>query len=417
MVPRFSYIGRKANGERDTGIIDALSQDEAVLQLQQKELVVTSILPFEISQQTTAGVAPSRIATKKKSQFTHGGVRAADMVIMARQLALLIGAGVSLLRSLDIISKQVDSKRLFDIVNQIRQDMEAGRTLRDAMAKFPKIFGSLWLNLVETGEASGNLPMVLEKLAYYLEESMAFRRKILSALLYPMILLVISISAVMFFVLKIVPTFAEILDSFGVPLPMATRIVIGISHFLLEKFYVIAGVIIGIVFVFRRLNAQPKFNRLFEEMRLKVPVMGEFFRFMLLERFATTMAILVESGVPILYALEISERSAGSPKMSECIAFIKRNVKEGRSMAEPMEKMELFTPMIIQLVAIGEEIGELTGMLKRISKYYQEYLETFVNRLATIFEPLMIVFIGIIIGAMVISIFLPIFNLATSSPH
>jgi len=416
-VPRFSYIGRTKSGDRDTGVIDALSQDEAVVQLQQKGLIVTSILPLEISQQTKAGVAPSHIASKKKSQFTHGGARATDMVIMARQLALLLGAGVSLLRSLDIISKQVDSKMLFDVISQIRQDMEGGRTLRDAMAKFPKIFSPLWLNLVETGEASGNLPMVLEKLAYYLEEAMAFRRKILSALLYPGILLFISVSAVMFFVMKIVPTFADILDSFGVPLPLATRVVIGISHFLVSKFYILIGAIVLLVFIFRRLNSQPKFQRLFEEMRLKAPVMGEFFRYLLLERFATTMAILVESGVPILYALEISERSAGSPKMTECIGFIKRNVKEGRSMAEPMEKMEIFTPMIIQLVAIGEEIGELTSMLKRISKYYQEYLETFVNRLATIFEPLMIVFIGIIIGAMVISIFLPIFNLATAKPH
>jgi len=415
-VPRFSYIGRKGTGERDTGILDALSPDEAVLQLQQKGLIVTSILPLEISQQMTAGTAPRNIARRKRSQFTHSAVRATDMVITARQLALLLGAGVSLLRSLDIIGKQVDSKKLFDIVGQIRQDMEGGRTLRDAMAKFPKVFSALWLNLVETGEASGNLPTVLEKLAYYLEEDMAFRRKILSALLYPGILLLISVSAVMFFVMKIIPTFAGILESFGVPLPLATRVVINISHFLVEKSYILVAAIAGIVFFFRHLNAQPKFNRLFEEMRLKAPVMGDFFRYMLLERFATTMAILVESGVPILYALEISERSAGSAKMSECIAFIKKNVKEGRSMAEPMEKMEIFTPMSIQLVSIGEEIGELTGMLKRISKYYQEYLETFVNRLATIFEPVMIVFIGIIIGAMVISIFLPIFNLATSKP-
>ena len=225
-MSRFSYIGRKSSGERSTGIVDALSQDEAVLQLQQQGLVITAILPLEMSQQTSTGKAPSHIASRKKSQFTHTGVRATDMVIMARQLALLLGAGVSLLRSLDIIGKQVDSKSLFDVMMQVRQDMEGGRTLRDAMAKFPKIFGALWINLVETGEASGNLPLVLEKLAYYLEESMAFRRKILSAMLYPGILLFISVSAVMFFVMKIIPTFAGILEQFGVPLPLATRVVI-----------------------------------------------------------------------------------------------------------------------------------------------------------------------------------------------
>ncbi|MGE5279648.1 MAG: type II secretion system F family protein [Deltaproteobacteria bacterium] len=414
-MPKFSYIARKGSGERDSGIIDALSQDEAVIQLQQKDLIVTSIIPLELSHQEASG-APKMSLGKKKGQFTHSGVRPTDMVVFARQLALLLGSGVSLLRSLDIISKQVDSKKLFAVIGQVRQDMEGGRTLRDALAKFPVHFNALWLNLVETGEASGNLPMVLEKLAYYLEEEMSFRRKIISALLYPGILLFISVSAVLFFVLKIVPTFATILDGFGVPLPMATKVVIGVSNFLLHKFFILAGAIAGLFFLFKHLNNQPHFRRIFEDTRLKLPVMGEFFRFLLLERFTTTMSILVESGVPILYALEISERSAGCLRMSESIAFIKKNVKEGRTMAEPMEKIELFTPMIIQMVAIGEEIGELTNMLKRVSKYYQDYLETFVARLATIFEPLMIVFVGIIIGSMVIAIFLPIFSLATSKP-
>lgn len=290
--------------------------------------------------------------------------------------------------------------------------MEGGRTLRDSLAKHPNTFSPMWINLVETGEASGNLPMVLEKLAYYLESSMGFQRKIISALMYPGILLFVSVSAVFFFVLKIVPTFSKILLSFGVELPLPTRILMGISDFLIHKFFLLVFGIVALVWLYNYFSKKSPFDLMIEETKLRLPIFGDFFRFIMLERFTTTMSILIESGVPILYALEISERSAGSIKMAEAIRFIKKSVKEGRSMAAPMDKSDFFTPMVVQMVAIGEEIGELSNMLKRISKFYQEYLETFVTRIATIFEPLMIVFIGIIIGAMVVSIFLPIFSIA-----
>lgn len=408
-MPKFSYICRKPTGEKEAGVIEGVGQDEVVAQLQRKGFFITSIIPFDVGRKDAAAVQEARTVRK---QFTHPGVNSQDLVLFARQLAMLLGAGVSLLRSLDVISKQVDSKKLAGIVNQISQDMEAGRTLRDALSKFPALFSALWINLVETGEASGNLPMVLDKLAYYLEEGANFKGKIVSALLYPGILLFVSLSAVFFFIVKIVPTFANILVNFGVELPLPTRILINLSTLLTKNLLWLVIGVTGFVFFFRHIRQRPPFDRMLEDAYFKVPVFGEFLRFMHLERFATTMSILIESGVPILYALEISERSAGSIKMTDAIGYIKRNVKEGRSMAVPMEKSEFFTPMVIQMVAIGEEIGELSNMLKRIAKYYQEYLETFVGRLATIFEPLMIVFIGIIIGAMVISIFLPIFSIA-----
>lgn len=409
-MPKFSYISRKTTGERESGVIEGPSQDEVLFQLQKRGLLVTSIIPFDLNKKEPSFTKDTK--AKEKKQFSHNGVTANDLVLFSRQLSMLLSAGVSLLRSLDIVSKQVDSKKLFTVINQIRQDMEAGRTLKDSVGKFPEIFDALWVNLIETGEASGNLPTVLDKLAYYLEETMSFQRKIISALMYPGILLLVSLLAVFFFVVKIVPTFSKILTSFGVELPLPTKILIGISDFLTKKFFLLAAIITVFVFLFKFFSKRPPLNRAIEEFKFKVPIFGDFFRFLFLERFATTMAILIESGVPILYALEISERSAGSMKMAETIAFIKKSVKEGRSMAVPMEKSDFFTPMVIQMVSIGEEIGELSNMLKRIAKFYQEYLETFVIRLATIFEPLMVVFMGFVIGAMVISIFLPIFSLA-----
>lgn len=408
-MPKFSYICRKSTGEKEAGIIEGPTQDDVVAQLQRKGLFVTSIIPFDVGRKDVGFSRESRVA---KKQFTHTGINDNDLVLFARQLAMLLGAGVSLLRSLDVISKQIDSKRFFGVVGQVRQDMEGGRTLRDSLAKFPQYFSPLWINLIETGEASGNLPMVLEKLAFYLEESAAFRSKIISAMVYPAILLFVSVAAVIFFLVKIVPTFAKILDSFGVELPRATKILIAISKFLQEKFFLLVFMIGGGVYGFKTLSVKPPFDRMIEEIKFRLPILGDFFRFLLLERFTTTMSILIESGVPILYALEISERSAGSIKMAETINFIKKSVKEGRSMAAPMERSDFFTPMVVQMVAIGEEIGELSNMLKRIAKFYQDFLAVFVTRLASIFEPLMIVFVGVIIGAMVIAIFLPIFSMA-----
>ncbi len=408
-MPKFSYICRKSTGEKESGIIEGSTQDDVVAQLQRKGLFVTSIIPFDMGKRDAAFLKESKVV---KKQFTHSGINDNDLVMFARQLAMLLGAGVSLLRALDVISKQIDSKKFFGVIMQVRQDMEGGRTLRDSLAKFPQYFSPLWVNLTETGEASGNLPTVLEKLAFYLEESAAFRSKIVSAMVYPGILLFVSIAAVIFFMVKIVPTFAKILESFGVELPAATRMLISISKFLQQKFFLLLLMIGGAVYGYKTMSVRHPFDRIIEEIKFRTPIFGDFFRFLLLERFATTMSILIESGVPILYALEISERSAGSIKMAETINFIKNKVKEGRSMAAPMEKSDFFTPMIVQMIAIGEEIGELSNMLKRIAKFYQEFLATFVTRLASIFEPLMIVFVGIIIGAMVISIFMPIFSMA-----
>lgn len=295
------------------------------------------------------------------------------------------------------------------------KDMEAGRTFKDALTKHKRIFSELWLYLVETGEASGNLPMVLEHLANYLEERQAFKTKIISAMMYPAILFIVAVGAVIFFVMKIVPTFSKILTSMNVELPLPTQILINISNFLTTKFIVLIVAIVGTIFLFKRLMRVPAFKHIIEKIQLKLPLLGSFFRFMMIESFATTMSILIESGVPIIYALDISERSQPNKTMQDIISGVKLSVREGKSFATPLQNTDFFPPMVIQMISTGEEIGELSNMFKRIAIYYRQYLEAFVARLTAIFEPLMIVFMGAIIGAMVISIFLPIFSLATGA--
>lgn len=414
-MPKFSYIARTKEGTKDVGTIEAQGKDEAVAILQRKNLVITSIMQYDIASSTAEKQKGIFQESHKKRNFRHKGVRSGDLVIFARQLAMLLGAGVSLMKSLDVVLKQVDSKRLYDAITDISKEMEAGKTFRDALAKYTNIFSELWLYLVETGEASGNLPMVLNQLANHLEDRQAFQRKIVSALMYPGVLFIVATGAVMFFVIKIVPTFTSILTSMNVQLPLPTKILIGISDFFRKKFFLIVLIIGGVVFLIKRLLRVEKIAFVMEKIQLGLPIFGNFFRFMMIEGFSTTMSILIESGVPIIYALDISERSQPSRIMRGIIGGIKISVREGKSFAIPLENADFFPPMVVQMVATGEEIGELSNMFKRISKYYQEYLEAFVARMAALFEPLMIVFMGGIIGAMVISIFLPIFSLATAS--
>lgn len=410
---KYSYIARTKDAAKETGVIEAAGQNEAVTMLQQRELVVISIIPIgKSASQEIKRKSSDKSAGKK---FRHKGVKSADLVIFARQLSMLLGAGVSLMKSLTVTQKQVDSKGLYDAIVDMYKDMEGGRTFKDALTKHKNIFNEFWLYLVETGEASGNLPKVLDHLANYLEERQAFKTKIISAMMYPCILFIVAVGAVLFFVMKIVPTFTGILTSMNIELPLPTQIIIGISNFLTTKFHLIVIVIVAGIFSFRKFRKVEKVRTAIEIIQLKVPLFGDFFRFMMIESFSTTMSILIESGVPIIYALDISERSQPSKTMQDIIGEVKVSVREGKSFATPLDKIEFFPPMVIQMISTGEEIGELSNMFARISKYYRSYLEAFVSRLTALFEPLMIVFMGVVIGAMVIAIFLPIFSLATGA--
>ena len=402
-MPHFLYVAIDSSGKRVSNVEEAFGQEELVSRLQSQGMTVVKVTSYSI-------ISPSR---KYKHRFAHHGVKAEDLVLFARQLATMLGAGVSLLKSLEVILRQIASSSFYVIVAGVKRDIESGHTFRDALAKHPRIFSELWLNLVETGEASGNLPTVLDRLAHYLEMSAAFKRKIISALIYPVILVVVAFGAITFFLLKIVPTFVDLFASFDAPLPLLTRLMIQFSEMLRHGFIYIfmSGVVLW--WFFKQYTRTAKGKRNYDKFLFKLPVFGEFFQFMVVERFTSEMSTLVESGVPLLYALEVSERSIGNTVMQSIIHDIKESVRAGRSLSEPMDKSNFFAPMVVQMVAIGEEIGELPKMFKRVAAFYEDYLETFVTRFTTIFEPVMLVFMGVVIGTLVISIFLPIFSIAT----
>jgi len=408
-MPKFYYVARNRAGVKETGTEEAPTQEDIVVKIQAKGLIVVNVIPEGSDQFGDASVDPS---IKIKFKPKHGRVTSEDLMLFCRQLSTLIGAGVTILMSLEIIAKQVASRKLFDVSMDLKKNMEAGLSFHEALALHPKIFSDLWINLVESGEASGNLAVVLSRLAAYLEKDAEFKKKVISALIYPAILTLAGFGALLFLSLKIVPSFAEIFKSFNITLPFLTQVLVQVSNFLRKYVVLIFLLIGGAVFAFRKYIKTKAGRRSFEKFKFKLPVFGEFFLALNIERFSSGMATLLESGVPILYSLEISERSVDNLIMADIIRKIKNDVREGKPMRDSFERNGFFEPMIVQMVSIGEEIGELPQMFKRINSYYQEYCDTFLTRFVSMFEPLVLVFIGGIIGVMVIGMFLPIFELS-----
>ncbi len=406
---KFYYIARNKSGAKETGVEEGLNQEEAVCKIQSRGLIVVSVIP-ENTEAFNNNIPQANL--KIKFKLKRNRIINADLTLFCRQLATLLGAGVTILKSLDIISKQIVSKKLYSVVMGLQKNMEAGLSFHEAMAKYPKVFSDLWVNLVESGEASGNLAVVLSRLATYLERDAEFRGKIISALIYPAILLSAGLGALFLMAVKIVPTFAEIFKSFNITLPLLTRILLMVSDFLRFNMIAIFLVIGGAVFTFKNYLKTKTGRRNFENFKFKMPVFGEFFMALNVEKFSSEMSTLLESGVPILYSLEISERSVGNLVMADIIRKIKDDVREGKSLREPLEKSNFFDPMFTQMVSIGEEIGELPQMFKKINIFYQDYCEVFLTRFVSMFEPMILVFIGGIIGIMITGIFLPIFEIS-----
>jgi len=408
-MPKFYYVARSRSGAKETGTEEALNQEDAITKIQSQGLVIVNIIPENVE---AAGAAHINDQVKIKFKPKHGRVSSEDLMLFCRQLSTLIGAGVTILMSLNIIAKQVSSRKLYEVIIDLTKNMEAGLSFHEAMAVHPKIFSDLWINLVESGEASGNLAIVLSRLAAYLEKDADFKRKVISALIYPAILSAAGIGALLFLSIKIIPTFAEIFKSFNIALPLLTQVIVGISAFLRKFMFLIILLAAGIVFAFKKYIATKLGRKSFENFKFKLPVFGEFFLALSIERFSSEMSTLLESGVPILYSLEISERSVDNLIMADIIRKIKEDVREGKPLRESLERSSFFEPMVIQMISIGEEIGELPQMFKRINSFYQEYCEMFLGRFVAMFEPFVLVFIGGIIGIMVIGMFLPIFKIA-----
>ncbi len=403
-MPMFSYTAKDAAGKTKTAIVEALHEQALVEKLQGDGYFVLSVKP-----------ASSKMAAAQSRTFegfTHNKVKIEDMLVFGRQLATMLDAGVTLLRSLDVISAQVESREFGGILKQVRDDVEQGKPLSSSLAKHPKVFSQFWVSLVEVGEASGTMPMVLNKLAFYTEQEAAFRSTIISALIYPAILFVVSMGAVIFFALFVGPRFESIFKGLGTQLPGLTVAVLGVFYVLKHQFILIVLTVAGSIFLLRKYISTDQGRLVFENTMFHMPAVGGVYKLIVVERFASQMAILMDSGVPILYALEISEKLVSNKTCSLVIAQIRESVREGKLLAEPMAESGFFPSMAVQMIKVGEETGELGKMLKHVSGFYQRNVEAFMKRFGTLIEPVMLVFMGGLIGTIVLAMFLPLFSLS-----
>ena len=401
-MPLYNYEVRAKDGKKVTAIRDAVNREVLIDSLQKEGYIVLSVK-----------IASKAKDIKLKLHFTHSGVRTSDLVVFSRQLGVMLDAGVTLNRALDAILKQTSSKSFFNILTQVRIQVVGGSALAQALSKFPRVFSPLWVSMIETGEASGKLNFVLTRLSRYLEIKLNFKSTIITSLYYPVVLLVAAIGALVLFMLKIIPTLSQLFESFSMELPFITQMTINASDFLRANILFIFLGFILIVVAAWQIQKIGVINRRLWKILFSLPLFGNLLRVLVVERFLSQMGILVESGVPMLHSLEISQRSAGNPVLKEIINSVKHSVKSGSTLTRPMESSGFFAPIVIQMVNAGEESGNLAMMLEKVSSFYEEYTRTFLDRFSRLFEPLMIVIMGVFVGVLVISMYMPIFQIAT----
>lgn len=399
-MPNFKYIAKNQDGNNITGFFEAADHDSAIDMLRKKGLIIVSV---------------SEALPKFNLSFSVGKkkVKMDDIVVFSRQLATMVDAGIPLVGSLDILGEQIENKTFGDIILKIRNDVETGSNLSDALAKHKKIFSSLYVSMVKAGETSGMLDEILDRLATYMEKTSALQKKITSALIYPAVVSGMAVAITLLLLLKVIPIFKSIFSGFGAELPKPTMILIAISDGLQKYFPAISIVVIVIAFLAARYVKTEKGRLRYDTLLLKLPIFGILFKKVAISKFTRTLSTLIKSGVPILNSLEIVGKTSGNKAIEMAVESVRVNVREGESIAEPLGRSKLFPPMVVRMVAVGEEAGELEKMLSKIADFYDEQVDASVSALTSLIEPLIIAFLGIVIGTIVICMFLPIFKITS----
>ncbi|MGH2661709.1 MAG: type II secretion system F family protein [Actinomycetota bacterium] len=398
MAQTYAYKVRDRRGSLHTGEIEADSTDLVMAKLRELDYI-----PLEIKAKSQG--------MKREFHIIPPRVKIKDLAVFSRQFATMVNSGLPLLRTLAILEEQTESTKLAEVVGEMRLDVERGSSLSAAMAKHPKSFNRLYVSMCKAGEASGTLDTVLLRLADAAEREVALRQKIKSAMTYPVVVfgLVILILAAM--LLFVVPTFEDLYSSLGGTLPLPTRILLAVSESFRSLFvFLVAGAILA-AYLFRRWLKTPRGRARMDRFKLKAPIFGPLFHKTALSRFARTLGVLSRSGVPILQALDITAESVNNAVLAEAIKDIQGGVKEGESLAVPLSRHEIFPPMVVQMMAVGEETGALDNMLEKIADFYDAEVTAAVESLTSLIEPVMIAVVGGAVGLIVISLYMPLFNI------
>jgi type IV pilus assembly protein PilC len=404
-MPRYVFKARTPTGKEISDVVEATSQIEVVEKLRNLKYFV-----IEVKEQKESFLKSilSNIPFLKKK------VKSAELTIFSRQLATLVSSGVQLVQGLSILEEQFESPTFRKIIRAVRSDIEAGVSISEAMSKYPDVFSELYIGMVHVGEIGGILDQVLDRLATYLESTEALKSKIKSAMMYPIIVSVVAVGAAIIMLTVVVPRFAALFAEMGAKLPAPTQMLVNLSNFLKKWLWLFILIGIAIVVVFRRTyKTNYKFALKVDSMLLNAPIFGNVVRKTAVGRFTRTLSTLIHAGVPILQALETVAKTAGNKLIEKTIVEARESIREGERIAEPLKKSGVFPPMVVQMIAVGEETGALDAMLAKIADFYDREVSDAVDGLAGMIEPLIIVFLAVVVGGMVVAMYLPMFEITS----
>ena len=398
-MAKFSWEGTTRAGEKRRGVMEAENRTIVEERLRGDNISIQSV-----KREGGLGDIQIQIGT---------GVSAKDLQIFTRQLATMIDAGLPLVQCLDILAAQSENKSFKKILTSVKNSVEQGATFSDALRKHPKVFDELYVNLVAAGEIGGILDTILNRLATYIEKAVKLRGQLKSAMYYPAGILVVAIAVIAVMLVKVIPTFEAMYKDMGnAELPGATRFVINLSHLFVDQWYIFVGTLFGLIFGTIAMRRTEGGREAFDRMLLKMPIIGPVLRKIVVARFTRTLGTLLSSGVPILDALDICARTSGNRVVEAGILRAKEKISQGHDMAGPLAESKVFPTMVVQMIGVGEQTGAMDQMLQKIADFYEEEVDTAVSGLTSLIEPVMMAFLGVVVGGLIIAMYLPIFKLA-----
>jgi type IV pilus assembly protein PilC len=396
-MPNFVWKGRTRTGQAQEGQLLAENREAAIAVLRRQQIQVTTMREKGKEIKVLPRL-PRGIGSKRISIFT-------------RQFSVMLDAGLPLVQCLEILAEQEEHQGFQAIINTVRTDVESGSSLAEAMRKHPKAFDNLFVNMVAAGEAGGILDIILQRLSTYIEKIVKLKSQVKSALVYPVTVILIAAGVVTIILWKVIPVFAQLFAGLGSEMPFLTRMVIGASNFVARFFPFILIVIVALVFFTRQYHKTYRGRRVLDGILLKIPVIGMLLRKIAVARFCRTLGTLTASGVPILDGLEITAKTAGNSIIEDAVMSVRKSVEEGRTISEPLGDTKVFPPMVVQMINVGEQTGALDQMLSKIADFYEEEVDTAVNGLMKLLEPLMITILGVVIGTIVAAMYLPLYSI------
>ncbi|MGB2630228.1 MAG: type II secretion system F family protein [Candidatus Omnitrophota bacterium] len=398
---KYTYVAKDKEGRTVKGALEAPEKKQALDLLRGRGLLILKL------EEAKAGINIVLSFKFKKK------VKLDELVILSRQLATMIDSGIPVVSALDILAEQSDNETLKKTLAEIRDSVNTGSSLSEAMVKHASVFSTFFVSMVKAGESSGTLDDILDRVASYLEKTNSLQKKIKSALIYPAVVTFMAVAITLVMILKVIPVFKDIFAGFGAKLPAPTQFLINLSDFMTNYFLLFMGIVTGVFLVTKWYISTEKGQYMMDAIKLKLPVFGDLFKKVAISKFSRTLSTLIQSGVPILAALEIVAKTSGNLVVEKSVNNVKDNVRDGENIASPLARSGIFPTMVTRMVSVGEKSGELEKMLIKIADFFDEQVDASVEGLTSLIEPLIIAFLGIIIGGIVLCMFLPIFKISS----